>query len=503
MRSRVATLTAVALSVVLSMSLASAQAEITTIAELRAAAASGGTYTLPAGSIFIDEPVVVTSELTIAGVGANESILIVRGARAGLIVQPEGSLTLTRLWVDGGPAETPGGADLIQTAGRLIVRESRIAGGRFEQVGGKPYGVGSGVYVALNGVATLINVSLERNALAAIEVDHDATIELAGSFVRNNSNGLVIEGDARATLIQNYIHSNVAPGLTIRGNAVVAASNNTIEANGRRQDENGNAYDGARILGNAQVTLANNHFNANPRFALSVSGNANVMASGNFYENNGGFSERDNKHHSALLIAGEATYSGNGERFSGNQGGAMETTATARVSLTGAVLRQTGSNASIFLDEASSLTLENGDLEGNEGPIVVWGQSARLQVSGGRFVGSGGHAFYLAGGESTIHGAEILGNAGVAVRVARAAAATVHGSLVANNGSGIVFLEDSRGDVRNNRIENNRSNGIAFADASSGIMVDNAVVHAPGEGAAIFVGDGLSVTSQGNTETTP
>ncbi len=485
------------------MSLVSAQAEITSIEQLRAAAASGGSYTLPVGSIFIDEPVVVTSELTIAGVGANDSILIVRGARVGLIVQPEGNLTLSGLWVDGGPADTPGGADLIQVAGRLVVRESRIAGGRFEQVGNKPYGVGSGVYVALGGVATLINVSLERNALAAVEVDHDATIELASSFVRNNLNGIVVEGAARATLIQNYIHSNVAVGLTIRGNAVATVANNTIEANGRRQDENGVAYDGTRILGSAQVTLANNHFNANPRFALSVSGNANVMASGNHFENNGGFSERETKHHSALLIAGDATYSGNGERFSSNPGGAMELTANARASLFGAVLRQTASNASIFLDEASSLTLENGDVEGNEGPIVVRGQSARLQVSGGRFVGSGGHAFYLAGGESIIQGAEILGNAGVAVRVARAAAATVHGSLVANNGSGIVFLDDSRGDVRGNRVENNRSNGIAFADASSGVMVDNAVVHAPGEGAAIFVGAGLTVTAQGNTETTP
>lgn len=485
------------------MSFASAQAEITNIEQLRAAASAGGSYTLPAGSIFIDEPVVVTSELTIAGVGANDSILIVRGARAGLIVQPEGTLTLTGLWVDGGPADTPGGADLIQTAGRLIVRESRIAGGRFEQVGSKPYGVGSGVYVALNGVATLINVSLERNALAAIEVDHNGTIELASSFVRNNSNGLVIEGEARGTLIQNYIHSNVAPGLTIRGNAVVTASNNTIEANGRRIDENGVAYDGARILGNAQVTLANNHFNSNPRFGLSVSGNAKVMASGNFFENSGGFAEHANKHHSALLISGEATYSGNGERFNANPGGAIEMTGSASATLSGTLLRQTASNSSIFLDESSSLTLENSDVEANEGPIVVWGGAARLQVIGGRFVGSGGHAFYLAGGESNIQGAEIVGSAGVAVRVSLTAAAVVHGNLVANNGSGIVFLDDSRGDVRGNRVENNTSNGIAFAGASSGVMIDNTVVHAPGEGAAIFVGQGLNVTVQGNTETTP
>ncbi|MBX3142743.1 MAG: right-handed parallel beta-helix repeat-containing protein [Trueperaceae bacterium] len=493
---------ALLLAGLLTVGSAAAQGEITSVEQLRAAGASGGTFTLPAGSIFIDEPVVVTSELTIAGVGANDSILIVRGARAGLIVQPGASLTLTGLWVDGGPADTPGGADLIQTAGRLVIRESRVAGGRFEAVSNKPYGVGSGVYVAGSGVATLINVSLERNALAAVEVAHSATIELASSFVRNNVNGILVEDDARATLIQNYVHSNVAIGLIVRGQAVASVANNTFEANGRRQDENGVAYDGVRIGGSAQVTLANNHFNAIPRFGLSVYGTATIMATGNHFEASGGFSERDNKNHSALLVSEEASYSGQGERFNANPGGALELDGNARVSLTGAIVRGTGSSSSIFLDDTSTLTLVDADIEGSEGPIVVW-SSSRLDVQGGRFVGSTGHAFYLGGGESSIQGAEITGSGGVAVRVSLAAAAAVHDSLIANNRSGIVFLDDSRGDVRGNRIENNQSNGIAFADATSGAAVGNTVVHTPTEGAAIYVGPGLNVTLEGNTESLP
>lgn len=480
-----------------------AQSPITTVEQLSTAAGSGGSYILPAGTIFIDAPIVVTSEMDLKGVGMNESILVVRGARAGFIVMPGASLTLENLWVDGGPVDTPGGADLIQVAGRLIISDSRLAGGRFEAATAKPYGIGSGVYVAGSGVATLLNVAVERNALAAVEVADRGTLELAGSLVRSNVNGVFAEADARVILIRNTIRDNFASGVVIRGATVGLLADNVVSANGKRPDEQSNGSDGAMFGGSAEVTLTGNLFSANPRFALSVYDTASVTAANNRYEGNGGLSEHTQMNHSALLVKDGASYVGEEESFVGNLGGAFELTGNARVAMTNPTLIENGSTANVFVDGASSLVLVDAYVERNQGPVVVWGSSANLEVQRGTFSGSANHGFYFGAGSSVIRGATIVGSGGVAVRVGRDAVATVEDSLFESNWSGIVFLDNSKGQVMNNRVLNSVSNGIVFADASSGSAVGNTVVHLPTEGLGIFVAAGLDVVLEGNQESLP
>ncbi len=457
---------------------------IETVEELRAAVAAGGAYTLSAANFLLDEPLIVSRDLTLIGAAWEEelatgqgsgsipaptSVIRVRWAEAGIIVTEGATVRVEGIHFDGvvsgtirsdGTRDSGDGLDLIRVLdGRLEVVRSALTRARLGPVeDGRRYGRGSGLFVTGSSVVTVVDSVFGDNRLAALEATDDATVEVLGTMFVGNLNGVFVEGNGRLQLHGSTIRDHPASGLILRGAATALVADTTLSNNGASPDSGRTGSDGVRIGDTARVTLRDNTFVDSPRYVISLYGEANVISENNLFANNGGYIEADGFDRAALLVEDDAVMLSAGDAFVDNPGGGIEVFGNGRLELRGVEIRGNGSIASVYLGDQAVTIMIDAAVSGNLGSITAV-DSSRLTIQGGTYATTRTDGIYVAGFSTlTLGGAEIRDNQGFAISVSDDARVEVDLAMVTSNrAGGVVFYDRGSGRVTNTRFLDNRA----------------------------------------------
>jgi len=231
-----------------------------TIGAAVARTAAGDTVAIAAGTYH--ERVSIAHDLTLAGAGADQTILDGSGVVTGtlLTLAPATTATVSGLTIRGGAAGqgygggvTTGGA--LTLAGDVVRNNTGGSAGGIYQFGGSMTISGSvvsgnsgdtGGIDASNGALTLISSTVNANsgAVGGIGVDN-TLLTLSASTVNGNSGGGIANGGA-ATLVNSTVSGNIGSGLD--NFAAAALFNSTVS---------GNSGVGVFSEGRGPVSLAN------------------------------------------------------------------------------------------------------------------------------------------------------------------------------------------------------------------------------------------------------
>ncbi|MBX3144031.1 MAG: right-handed parallel beta-helix repeat-containing protein [Trueperaceae bacterium] len=455
---------------------------IETVEELRAAAAVGGVHILSAASFLLDEPLVVSRDLTLYGADLNilvaadhdadsapalPSIIRVRWAAAGIIVTEGARVRIGGIHFDGvvsgtirsdGTRDSGDGLDLIRVLdGRFEVARSVFSRARLGPIEeGRRYGRGSGIFVTGSASALIVDSVFIDNRLAAVETVGKARVEVHNSIFASNLNGVLVEDDGLLGIYSSTFKDHPASALILRGASRSVVSDSTLRANGASPDSGQTASDGVRIGNLANVTLTGNSFLDSPRYAVSVYGRGNVISEGNLFAGNGGYIETEDQVRSALIVEDEGTMRSTRDAFVDNPGGAIEVFGDARFELIEAEVRGNGSGASIYMSDDVEVRISGALVAENQGSVVAVGD-ARVTVQGGTYTSTRTDAFYLGGrAELSLSSSEIRDNRGFGVAAGDDARAEIDGAVVTGNrDGGISFLENASGYVINTHFGGN------------------------------------------------
>lgn len=455
---------------------------IETVQELRAAAAAGGVHSLSAATFLLDEPLIVSRDLTLYGADLNilvaadhdadsapalPSIIRVRWAAAGIIVTEGARLRIGGIHFDGVVAGTirsdgardPGdGLDLIRVLdGRFEAARSVFSRARLGPVEeGRRYGRGSGIFVTDAASVLVVDSFFIDNRLVAIEALGNARVEVHGSIFASNLNGVLVEDDALLGIYSSTFKDHPASALVLRGASRVVVSDSTLRANGASPDSGRTGADGVRIGDLANVTFTRNSFLDSPRYAVSVYGRGRLVSEGNLFQGNGGYIETEDQDRSALLVEDEGTMRSTRDAFVDNPGGAIEVFGDARFELIEAEVRGNGSGASIYMSDDVEVRVSGALVSENQGSVVAVGD-ALVTVQGGTYTATRTDAFYLGGRAAlSLSDSEIRDNRGFGLAAGDDARAEIDGAVVTGNrDGGISFLENASGFVINSRFAGN------------------------------------------------
>jgi len=466
------------------------------------AAAAGGSLVLPAGSIVLSRPLVITRDFELSGAGPEDTTIQYTGS--GTVVRIEGgaSVSLDNLRIDASePSEANAfGTDLIQVLdGQLALARIYLSGARNGAPDDlKAYGYGSGLYVTGSSTATVTGTLFQFNELVALEVTGSATVELRQTSFDRNVHGAFAEQDAILTVTDSLFAGTEESALSVRGRATATIKSNTFSANGVDAETGYADFDALRFGDEATVSLLGNLIEGNPRYALSLYGTADVRAQANTYRNNGGLDEAADMVRSALLLEDASRYVSDGDQFLDNPGGAMEVIHDSSMLLTAPTITGNGSYASAWFDDAAEVVLIGATVTGNEGGLFVRGE-ATLFLERGTFTTTGGDAIDASGSSAvTAVEASFDGNDGAGIYAYGNAKATVLRTTLQSNLAGLVASETATLEVEGSTFTGNRGAGVLFLDSTSG-AVRSSVFQGNG-GLAIDVRPMATVTQAANEE---
>ncbi|HHO55288.1 MAG TPA: hypothetical protein ENK21_02790, partial [Trueperaceae bacterium] len=152
------------------ISLAFAQQEITTVAELERLAPLGGEYRLAAGTYELSEPLLLTKGLTLLGAGKDKTI--VTGSSPLYVISIESN---DNFKLDGISFEYTGseGSEVVQIKDASFeITNTSVSGGVFAET--EDFWYGDGLWLYGNAKGTVSNSSFSNNALNAIALNENA-----------------------------------------------------------------------------------------------------------------------------------------------------------------------------------------------------------------------------------------------------------------------------------------------------------------------------------------
>jgi parallel beta-helix repeat protein len=262
------------------------------LAVVVAAAPIGSTILLEAAEYHVDEPIAVPHAMTIAGAGAEETVILSRAEGVALIYVGADELRLEGLTISHAP-DVPG-AVVVVHSGSYLIDDTRIKGGTIHEdgsggaglvLGSETYGPASlaGVTERAMRLTDVVITDNEGPGISVIGADAphiaDSTItrngscgvcymglaggQLRTSDVSDNGLGIVFSRGAEPRVIRNTISNNEQAGVAIEASARGILDNNVIAGNGDI---------GVIVSGRAQPVLMRNEISDHADVGVAFSG---------------------------------------------------------------------------------------------------------------------------------------------------------------------------------------------------------------------------------------
>lgn len=486
---------------------------------LVAAAAAGGTFRLPAGTLRLDGTLDVARDLELVGAGPFETRVQLGAAGAGARVSGGATFSIRGLVLE----YVGAGGDLLRVdEGRVAMHECALENARWatSEEPERRFGVGSGLVLRGSSTVTIESCVFAGHELASIEATDAARVEADEVGFTTSAAGVFADGSVALALDGAVFVDHPGNALHLRGEARAVLSGGVFDGSGGLGATPDEGFDGVRVGERARAEFDGVTWLDHPRFALSLWGEAQVDVRGGRFAGNGGTHPDGTQIYSAVLAADRAQLAFEGTLLEANPGGGVEALGAARVHLRDVTISRNGTFASVYVSEEAAIAFEGGLVEGNEGALFAAGD-ASLALDGtvvrdGLGVGvrlveradgalSGAevvdHADYgvLLEGEATVvvRDAFVAGNQTGIVAFDRTGLHVEGGVVVANRESGIVLVDRARAVVRGVRISGHAVHGVAVGDDATAEVVDN-LFEGNRESAARF-GERSSGRVAGNT----
>jgi parallel beta-helix repeat protein len=319
-------------------------------------AAQGGSVQLRAGTYELDQVLRVGQDLQISGVGAARTVLVARQGNA--LIELVGEATLELIGVTLRYEGHPSSSTVWASAGRVVMRESRIAGSS-----------GHGVYLAGNARAEILESEFFDNGGSALYAVGSSHLRLENNIIRGNTTGINLKDDAVAELLSNVSDVNRRYGLSAQDTTSVTATDNFFrdnEASGiyLAGQTNGiytgntidnNVYSGVNVEGRAAPDLARNTLRGNGHAGISYLGEASGTATRNISDSNG---------FHGIVVRNEASPMLEDNVLRNNSGAGLAYYELSSGVATGNTIE--GNTQGIIVSDASTPTLSNNILRDND-----------------------------------------------------------------------------------------------------------------------------------------
>ena len=470
------------------ISLAFAQQEITTVAELERLAPLGGEYRLAAGTYELSEPLLLTKGLTLLGAGIGKTIVTSSSPLYLISIEGNDSFKL-----DGISFEYKGseGSEVLQIEDASFeISNSSFSGGVFAKIEDSWYG--DGLWVHGNAKGTVSNSIISNNALNAIALEDRAILTISDSQVTNNGidkNGSAIyaTNDSEIVLLSNIINNHHYGSFFIVGNAKVTANSNTIT-------NSGEVYEAIIAQENTELTLTENIIKDNPLGAISLFNKARAVVSSNELTNNGNseYSSIFTGDQSSLELINNNIYSDWGLWFSvdskvvakrniidnskATDFAAVTITDNANLDLSKNEIRN-GAEWAVYATDNSQVVLSQNTIEDNFGGVIA-DANAKLRLVVNKIRNNQGHGVRLSEDSSAYISANtITKNRSGIVLFNQARADIIANNLSENNRTGLGVLDTAGADISNNKILSNLRNGLVVGDNAKPLISKNQIMN--------------------------
>ena len=482
---------ALALLVSLLTALAAAQAAvIDSTAGLNAALKQGGAYQIAPGEYLLREEVVVRHDLELVGAGRDDVLIAAYGAPVAVWIEGDIDVHLEglRLFYDADE-----GADLVVVSGaRLTLREvdlgfARYAAPSATSIAGREDGHGSNL--ALIDGATLVaaDVRVAQGQLAGIEARPGTHVVLTEPTIVGNYNGLVLLGDARATVRGGSFSGHFALALLINGHATEADFVDVLFLeNGTIDLDRGIDHPATRIGGASVVSFSGGAMRDTVGTGLSMTGAAQVSVRDMTIEGVGGFQEGQQRPWPAVLVEGNARLTLEEATLRGNAGGALNVAEGGALVMRGSRVEGNGGWAHTTIGGNGTAIVQQSSFVANEGTLFVAG-GGTLGLFDSNVRGSGAHGIVVAAdAAASVAGSVVADHGEDGIWVDGNAYADVATTTVSGNQTGVWLSGEGRAMLVDNAIVENRANGVVAIDASRAALERNRVSGNAGSGVAVI-----------------
>ncbi|TEU10562.1 MAG: hypothetical protein E3J25_08840 [Anaerolineales bacterium] len=155
---------------------------------------------------------------------------------------------------------------LLQDEARATLSECAVSGNR-----------GHGLWLTGQSVAHLLRSEVSDNSDQGIKADDGGRVEVTGTRVLSNWNGIEVRHGARVTLTDADVSKNRWDGIRVRDSARVAVSGSVISANRR----------GVAFLGNSGAEISDCLIEGNSVYGVFSWSTGEVIGAGNSFLDNG------------------------------------------------------------------------------------------------------------------------------------------------------------------------------------------------------------------------
>ena len=289
--------------------------EVATLADAIAAAQDGDVVRLAAGRYELDRSIRITNDITIAGAGQEETVLVSVADHTVLFFDGTSgglqNLTVTSTYDDPAGDSTLGlvefnGAESMRLDHVTVTNSTGFGVAVFESTGwitNSQFGEHRLTGVGIGGQSSvdIASSAASRNGESGFGIYDAAQVRLLGNTATNNGEfGFSVQNSSVAELAGNAATNNDLSGFTMAGESFASLHGNRSTGNGEAgfvwfdsasgdaiaNHANGNELNGFSVNASVVLTLTGNTSNSNSSSGYSWAGSAGGSAVGNRADNN-------------------------------------------------------------------------------------------------------------------------------------------------------------------------------------------------------------------------
>ncbi|MBI5533195.1 MAG: right-handed parallel beta-helix repeat-containing protein [Deltaproteobacteria bacterium] len=416
----------------------------TVLASRLASAPAGSTIDLEAGDHRLDASLEITAPITIRGAGADVTRIVGAADDAVIRIAAAGTVTFSALTV---AREEGAGLVLMHDEGELLLDACRVTGGTVQDE--EAMGDGAGLVVRGEAVATLQGCTIDANAGPAIYAEGTTRVRVVGATLSTSEHGVQLDEEARIEILDSTLADNGTAGVAIMGDASAVVRNSACTGGQVALYAGGSskpAFEKTRVSGAAasgflvkeasSATLVDVESLVNQACGVLAQGEATVTVEGGLFAEN---------QYSGVVFAGASTGSVTGARCAAN------------------------AQHGISVDGAASPRIQECVCEGNQGSGVGCAGTSRAVVSKTRCKGNANHGILTLGNASSeLEGNELEGNAMSGLAFQGEATGQARGNVCRGNETGVTVAESAAPVLEDNEITDHPGYGLDFDDDTAG-----------------------------------
>ncbi len=437
------------------------------LASVYQSAPAGATLSLADGTYTLSDTLKITKDITLKGSGSGKVTITMGNAAtapasgdwAPVVEIPGNSFTCNGVTIKYTGTEP---SDVVTAYGdaKLDIKDCAFTGG---VVGtGSLNFIGNGILLYGNATATIVNSTFTKNGHAGYAVDGNNVIDISTSSSTDNDFGAIFYATARGTVKGSTLSNNTSGGVWMgsssAGDPTPTLSGNTLASNGGA---------GLTLSGKSKPTLDGNTIQGNGADGIMYQDSSSGTAKNNIIKNNA---------YDGIGYIGTSSGTAQNNMVTGNTNSGVYTGQSSTPTLDGNTLSSNGF-AGVNVVETAAPTISNNTMDGN---------------------GASGIEFRN-GSAGTAQNNTITNNQHSGIWLNESAAPTLDSNTVNGNGfDGITYHASSAGSATGNDVGANGEQGIHVWDSAAPTLSNNDVHDSPNsgimfDGSAAGAADGNSV----------